>query len=95
MNETLTIEFRGVEFDVEFDYTPYRAATYDSPAEGGDADILSVSIAGYEVSSLLSDWTIEHLRYEVEAQIPELLTEETLAAAEAREDERRESRYFA
>ena len=38
---------------------------------------------------------VEHIRYEVETLIPEIMTEEIIAAAEAREDERRESRYFA
>ena len=95
MNATRTIEFRGIEFDVEFDYTPYRSATHLSPAEGGDVDLLSISVAGYEMSALLSDWAVEHIRYEVEALIPEIMTEEIIAAAEAREDERRESCYFA
>ena len=87
---TKIITVQGVDFEVEFDYTAYRAATFTNPAEGGEVDILAISIEGYELSALLHDSIVERIKYELETLIPQLEYEEMICAAESREEERRE-----
>ena len=69
----LTVEVLGVDLVVEFDGTPFEPAKVWGPPEdcypasGGEADIISVTLDGTEITELLSDWTI--------ARITEQLTE--------------------
>ena len=57
-----TVNFRGLELDIEFDATPYTPARmYLSngdpgyPEEGGEFDITCVSIKGVEITELFDD----------------------------------------
>ncbi len=61
MSYTKTFFIGDVEFEVEFSSTPYRPAKISGPpencypAEGGEVELESISIGGFEVTEVLSD----------------------------------------
>lgn len=64
MNHMMTVEVLGVDLVVEFEGTPFiPARTFGhpddaTPAEGGEADIISVTLEGWDVTKLLNEWTL-------------------------------------
>ena len=61
------VEVLGVDLDVEYDYSPYIAATWDDPAEGGEVEITGITLDGTDVLQLLSDWTLEQIQDKLES----------------------------
>jgi len=55
-----------VDLDVEYDATPYRHATWNDPAEGGEVEITGVCLEGNDVIQLLSDWTLKEIQTQLE-----------------------------
>ncbi len=49
------ILYKEIELYVEYDVTPYMAATYLQPEEGGDIEITSVQVGGVDICSLLRE----------------------------------------
>lgn len=98
MSHTKTFFIGDVEFEVEFDSSPYVPAKVSGPpehchpAEGGEVEIESITIGGFEVSDIISESVRDKLQSMCEEAAPELEAEErdsTLAdAAEARAFER-------
>lgn len=98
MSHTKTFFIGDVEFEVEFDSSPYVPAKVSGPpehchpAEGGEVEIESITIGGFEVSDIISESVRDKLQSMCEEAAPELEAEErdsALAdAAEARAFER-------
>ena len=89
MSHTKTFYIGDVEFEVEFSSTPYVPARISGPpencypAEGGEVEIESISIGGFEVSDVISEDTRDKLQNLAEEAAPELEAE---ARASAEED---------
>lgn len=87
-----------VEFEVEFNSTPYKPAKISGPpeqcypAEGGEVEIESISIGDFEVSDIISDSVRQLLQTKCEEAAPECEQEERDSAladmAEARYHDR-------
>ena len=69
---TRTFNVLGYDFEVEFEATPYEPARisgppeYCYPAEGGDVDIISVSLGEWDVTEILSESVMEMIQTTVE-----------------------------
>lgn len=84
---TRTIDLFDVTFDIDYSATPYRAATFDSPAEGGDLEVEVIYIAGHDVTDILSDKAKdlihEHVANQLESWADEDRDEQLQDQAEA------------
>ena len=60
-----TITVYEVDFEVEFNATPYVAATFYDPAEGGEVEIEGVYLNGTEVTDMLA----QHVMDKIEMQL--------------------------
>lgn len=86
-NFTKTFYVGDVEFEVEFNSSPYVPAKISGPpehcypAEGGDVEIESIFIGEFEVSDVISEATRDKLQDLAEEAAPELEAE-ALASAE-------------
>lgn len=78
MSFTKTFYIGDVEFEVEFSSTPYVPAKISCPpenchpAEGGEVDIESIMIGGFEVSDVISESVLDKLQEKCEEALPEL-----------------------
>ena len=92
---TTSIERDDSEIDVKvtYDVTPFRAATYWQPAEGGEVELISVKCAGAEFT--LTDAEETALLAECEARAPQDIAEEAAEAAEWRAQSRRDALLMA
>lgn len=72
---TRTFNVCGFEFEVEFEATPYSAARISGPpehcypAEGGEVDIISITLGDWEVTDILSEDILEKIKAAVEAYV--------------------------
>lgn len=88
MTFTKTFYIGDAEFEVEFDASRYvPAKTYGPPencypAEGGEVDIISIQVGGFDMLDFLSDSTISVLKSKAEEAAPELFKELDDQAAE-------------
>lgn len=92
MSFTKTFYIGDVEFEVEFSSTPYTPDKTSGPpencypAEGGEVDIESIMIGGFEVSDVISETVRDKLQMMAEEAAPELESDERdCAIAEAAE----------
>ena len=88
MERSITI--CGTDMTIEFDWSPYEPATWDSPAEGGEVEVLAIFIGDQEVTDLLDDKIVNMVREHLEALIPALEQEEKMCAAESAWEAKRE-----
>ena len=69
---TRIFEVCGFDFEVEFEATEYHSAQISGPpencypAEGGDVDIISVSLGEWDVTEILSESVMEMIQTAVE-----------------------------
>lgn len=92
-----TISIGGIGFDVTYTAAARRQATYFQPAEGGEIEIDTIEYNGIDFYGLLSESAVSTAKSKLLAIIgdaAEREAEERACAAEAREDERREARFF-
>lgn len=77
MSFTKTFYIGDVEFEVEFSSTPYVPAKIYGPpelchpAEGGEVEIESITIGGFEVSDVISQEVRDKLQSMAEEAAPE------------------------
>ena len=86
---TKTFTICDIDFEVEFGGTPYRPA-YTSgapencyPAEGGECEVISVCIEGWDVTEVLSEFTMKLIEKACDDYISSGELEQDAAAAEA------------
>ena len=78
MSFTKTFYIGDAEFEVEFEASRFKPAkTYDHlencyPAEGGEAEIETVTVGGFEIKDFLSESTMYKLQQMAEEAAPEL-----------------------
>ena len=60
-----------VELTITYDATPYVAATWDDPAEGGETEITSITMEGNEVYDLLAPWVIKECEEACQSAAPQ------------------------
>lgn len=84
-----TITSHGVDFEVEYNATQYRAATYWEPAEGGEVEIESIFISDQDVWEILPEKVVSDIQQQLEGGLESDAAE---ARAQAAED-RAEARY--
>lgn len=75
---TRTIIVCGVSVTVDFDYTPYRAATFYDPADGGDVDVNEIYIGGEEISGIVTEKFCDAVREKLEEERAERIHEERM-----------------
>lgn len=85
------ITVNDVVFDVEYNYSKYRPATYYYPPEEAEVEITAVLLDGSDVTELLSEWTINQIFEKIEAPTRQ---EELEEIAELRFEEMRDMRLF-
>lgn len=91
---TRTIIVCGVSVTVDFDYTPYRAATFHDPAEGGDVDVNEIYIGGEEISGIVTEKFCDAVREKLEEELPAVEAEERACAEEERAERIHEERMM-
>ena len=93
---TKTFNLGDTEFEVEFEASPYVAAkTYGPPenchpAEGGEVEIESILVGGFEMLEFLNETTLSKLGQMASESAPDCFSD---AADQAGED-KAESQYF-
>ena len=81
MSFTKTFFIDDVEFEVEFDATPFvPAKTYGPvenchPAEGGETDVTSVIVGGFEMLDFLNAATLKKLNEMASEAAPEMFSD--------------------
>lgn len=96
MSHTETFFIGDVEFEVEFDSSPYVQAKVSGPPEhchpeeGGEVEIESITIGGFEVSDIISESVRDKLQSMCEEAAPELEAEARASAEEAAAEARAE-----
>ena len=81
-NFTKTVTYNDVDLEVNFDmYRPVPARIWGPPeschpAEGGEAEICSVSIGEWDITSLLSEKVLDWIEDQLEANAEELFEPE-------------------
>ena len=100
MSFTKTFYIGDVEFEVEFNASPYIPAKISGPpenchpAEGGEVEIESIAIGGFEVTDVISESVRDKLQIMAEEAAPELEAEARESAeaeaAEARAERERD-----
>jgi hypothetical protein len=92
---TRTVELLGVDFEVTYSATPFHPATFNDPAYGGDVEIESVSIGGFELDDgILSDKMKAMLQTHVAANVDSWAAEDRASAAEDEAERRYEERLM-
>lgn len=92
---TRTIDLLGVEFEVSYTATPFHPATFSDPAYGGEVEIESVSIGGFEIEDgILSDKAMAMLQSHVAANVDSWAAEDRACAAEDEAERRYEERLM-
>ena len=81
-----TITVLDVDFEVEFNATPFEPCSWDSPASGGEVEVEGVYLDGNDVMGLLSQWALDQIQEQLEAidHDGERREEAAIAKAEAR-----------
>ena len=69
MTSTATVNVEGVELEVTFEVTEFEPATRYDPACPSELEIISVHVAGVDVTLILSDSVFNHLQRELEAMV--------------------------
>lgn len=88
MSFTKTFYISDVEFEVEFEASRYKPAkTYGPPencypAEGGEVEIETVTVGGFEIKDFLSESTMKQLQSMAEEAAPELFQDQDDQAGE-------------
>lgn len=92
---TRTISLFGIDFEVTYTATPSHPATFYDPAYGGDVEIESVSIGGFEIKEgVLSESAEERIRKEVSANVDSWSAEDRASAQEDEAERRYEDRLM-
>lgn len=92
---TRTIDLLGIEFEVSYSATPYHPATFNDPAYGGEVEIETVSIGGFELDDgILSDKMMAMLHEHVAANVDQWAAEDNACAAEDAAERRYEERMM-
>lgn len=90
-----TISLFGIDFDVTYSATKFHPATFDDPAYGGETEIESIRIGGFEIDDgVLSEATEARLKEEVANGAESWAAEERACAAEDRAERMHEDRML-
>ena len=92
---TRTIELLGVDFEVSYSATSFHPATFDDPAYGGEVEIETISIGGFELEDgILSDKMMAMLQKHVAANVDSWAAEDRASAQEDEAERRYEDRLM-
>lgn len=92
---TRTVELLGVDFEVTYSATPFHPATFNDPAYGGDVEIESVSIGGFDIDDgILSEKMMAMLQTHVAANVDSWAAEDRASAQEDEAERRYEDRLM-
>jgi len=64
MSTKASINYKGFDFDFEYNYTPGRAQTWDDPEEYEEFEIYNITLNGIDAEELLEN-EIERFESEV------------------------------
>lgn len=90
------VDVWSIPFEVDFDGTPFRPARTGGPpekcypAEGGEAEINSVSLAGNDLTELLSEAVMLKIQEDLTEYLCTFEAEEEACEADRKFDQRRE-----
>ena len=95
MSYRTTVVVGDLEFEVEFNATPYRAATWHEPAEGGEVEIEGISLEGFEMMEYLNEWVVSQCAKACNERASDCMYEERACAGEDAAERRAEDALYA
>lgn len=90
MSYKTTVVVGDLEFEVEFNATPIRHATFHEPAEGGEVEIEGIYFEGIEMMEYLHPNVVKRCEEVAEERASDCMYEEAACAGEDEAERRAE-----